>query len=386
MPFLWPGSLFLLGAMPILIAFYIGLLRRRRRFAVRYSSLSLVREAIPQGVNWRRHIPFALFLLALASLVVALSRPVSIVSVPTDQTNIILAMDVSGSMCLTDISPSRLLAAENAALGFIRRQEAKTQIGVVAFSGSAELIQAPTKDPEKLRSAIESLAVASTTSIGSAIRKSLGAIATIDPNVWADGLELYASEPAHTPAPVPQGAYAPDIIILLTDGVSNTGPDPLEAAQQAADRGVRVFTIGYGTEEGALNPECPQKSQSSEPNSRTLIVTELDNLSKYGVNDEHWDRELISRPYTGGGASGGSGGSAGFPRGIDEDTLKQIAAMTGGTYYSAESAGELQKVFKDLPSYLLTRHDIVEISVAFAAIGALLTALAVGLSMMWHPM
>ena len=215
---------------------------------MRYSSLALVREALPHQSRLRRHLPFALFLLALASLVVALARPVAIVSVPTDQTTIILAIDVSRSMCSTDIPPNRLEAAEAAALSFIQRQKSSTQIGIVAFSGFAELIQPPTTDQEALQAAIESLTTGRRTAIGSGILKSLDAIAEIDQNVAPSVTD---PSPGIEPTPVPQGAYAPDIIVLLTDGVSNAGPLPLDAAQQAADRGVRVYTIGFGTANGA---------------------------------------------------------------------------------------------------------------------------------------
>jgi Ca-activated chloride channel homolog len=256
-------------------------------------------------------------------------------------------MDVSRSMCSTDIPPNRLRAAQAAALSFIQRQKASTQIGIVVFAGFAELIQTPTTDQEILQDAVESLTTARRTAIGSAILKSLDAIAEINQNVapsetgTSPGVEL---------TPVPKGVYAPDIIVLLTDGASNAGPWPLNAAQQAADRGVRVYTIGFGTANGSIS-DCSQGLQGSDP-------------------------------FGGGGGFGGGG----FRRGIDEDTLKEIAAMTGGTYYSAESAGELQNVFQELPTYLITRQEIMEISVAFTAIGALLAATAIVLSLIWHPL
>lgn len=359
MDVLWPGFLLLLGLIPLLIALYVWALRRRRRFAVRYSSLSLVREALPRA-RWRRHLPFALFLLGLASLVIALGRPVTIVSVPTDQTTIILAIDVSRSMCSTDISPSRLAAAEAAALSFIQRQKSSTRIGVVAFAGYAELVQPPTTDPELLQGAVESLLVGNRTAIGSGILKSLDALAEIDKNVAPS---VSATSPGAKPTPVPRGAYAPDIIVLLTDGVSNTGPSPVDAAQQAADRGVRVYTIGFGTASGSETPNCPSQLQGGEP---------------FGGG-----------PQFGGGppfGGGGGGGGGRFRRGIDEATLKQIAGMTGAQYYSAESAGELTDVFRKLPTYLITKHETAEISVAFAAIGALLAAAAIVLSLLRHPL
>lgn len=351
----WPGFLLLLGLIPLMVGVYIWALRRRARVAVRYSSLALVREALPRRAGWRRHLPFALFLLALASLVLALGRPVAVVSVPTGQVTIMLTLDVSRSMCSTDIPPNRLEAAKAAALSFIQRQSANTQIGVVAFAGYAELIQMPTTDQELLEDAVRSLTTARRTAIGSAMLKALDTIAEIDSSV----APVSSSSDRPPPTPVAQGAYAPHIIVLLTDGVSNSGPMPLAAAQLAADRGVRVYPIGFGTaagESGAL-PFCGQAFQGNDPF------------------------------FSGGGFfGGGGGGGGGFRRGIDEDTLKQVAEMTGGEYYAAESANELQKVFENLPTHLITRHETIEISVAFAAIGALLAALAVGLGQRWQPL
>jgi Ca-activated chloride channel family protein len=353
MDLLWPGFLLLLGLIPLLVAVYIWMLRRRRRFAVRYSSLALVREALPRRSHLRRHLPFALFLLGLAALVAALSRPVAIVSVPTGQVTIILAIDVSRSMCSTDIQPNRLEAAKSAAQSFIQSQRPGTQIGIVAFAGFAELIQAPTADQELLLDAVESLTTGRRTAIGSGILKSLDAIAEIDPNVAPS---LNGASPGVKPTPVPRGAYAPDIIVLLTDGASNTGPMPLDAAQQAVDRGIRVYTIGFGTENEFIpfgGPHC----RSGDP---------------FGGGQQ----------FGGGGQFGGGR----FRRGIDEETLKQIAAITDGSYYSATSAGELRSVFQNLPTYLITKHETMEISVAFTAIGALLAAIAVLLSLIWHPL
>jgi Ca-activated chloride channel family protein len=354
MDLLWPGFLLLLGLIPLLVGVYIWMLRRRRRFAVRYSSLSLVREALPHQSRLRRHLPFALFLLALAGLVFALGRPVATVDVPIGQATIILSIDVSRSMCSTDIRPNRLRVAQDAALEFIQRQEAGLQIGIVAFAGFAELILPPTTDQELLQDAIESLNPARRTAIGSGILEALDAIAEINPDVAPSVRE---NSPGIAAEPVPEGVYAPDIVVLLTDGASNTGPRPLDAAQQAADRGVRVYTIGYGTANGgAMN--CSQDSQGG------------------------W--------WSGGGQQFGGepqfGGGGGFRRGIDEETLKQVADMTGGKYYSAESAGELEHIFQRLPTYLITRKETTEISVVFAAFGALLAAMAILLALIWHPL
>ena len=350
MDLLWPWFLLLLGSIPLIVAVYLWMLRRRRRFAVRYSSLVLVREALPQQSRLRRHLPFVLFLLALASLIFTLGRPVASVTVPAGRATIILALDVSRSMCSVDISPNRLAAAKEAALSFVQRQSSSNQIGIVAFAGFAELVQPPTTDQEVLQDTIEGLTTARRTAIGSAVLKSLDAIAEVNPNVAPSATGV---SPQVELTPVPEGAYAPDIVVLLTDGASNQGPWPLDAAQQAVDRGVRVYTIGFGTENGGTM-DCSQQ---------------------YGGN------MLDSQQYGGMGFGGG-----GFRRGIDEDTLQRIATMTGGEYYSAESADELHEVFQSLPTYLITREETMEISVAFAAIGAFLAVLAIVLSQLWHPM
>src|SRR5919201_4573072 len=203
MSLLWPGFLLLLGLVPLNVAVYIWALRRQR-VGLRYSSLSLVRVALPRFSRLKRHLPFALFLVALSSLIIALARPVRIVSVPTGQATIILALDVSQSMRQMDIDPSRIEAAQAAALSFIRNQKASTQIGIVAFAGYAELVQPPTSDQEALQVAVESLTTARATAIGSGILTSLDAIAEIDHNVAPSVTD---PSPGAQPAPVPKGAY-----------------------------------------------------------------------------------------------------------------------------------------------------------------------------------
>src|SRR5512133_1516300 len=297
MRLLWPGFLLLLGLIPLMIAAYIWAQRRRRRFALRFSSLSLVRDALPKQSSWRRHVPFALFLLAFTSLTVALSRPAAIVTVPTDQTTIILAIDVSLSMRQADVAPTRLEAAQRAAMNFIRQQKSSTQIGIVAFSGFAELIQPPTRDQAALQMAVESLTLGRRTGIGAGLLKSLDAIAEIDQSVAPSIPETGGSSDQPAPLPVPKGASAPDIIVLLTDGVSNTGPQPIEAAQQAMDRGVRVYTIGFGTAMGDQT---------------------------FGGNLQNGNNGLFGGGNAQQGQNGGQGQYGGFRRGIDEKTLKEI--------------------------------------------------------------
>lgn len=352
MTFLWAGLLWLLVAVPILVALYVWVQRRRRPVAARYSSLALIRAARPGSSRLRRHLPFAIFALAIASLAVALGRPAVVLSVPVNETTVILAMDVSGSMCSTDIRPTRLEVAQAAATRFIERQAAQTQIGIVAFSGLAAIIQAPTGDRATLTAAVESLLTGRWTAIGSGILASIDAIAEIDPSVAPSELDGRAGLP---PSAVIPGAHVPAIVVVLTDGANNRGPEPVDAAQQAADRGIRVFTIGYGTADGgAMSGQCRMRFIGREP----------------------------------GGGSGfvGSGGGGGFRRGIDEATLVAVAELTGGTYYPAESADELSEVFDALPTSEIRDHRVEEVSVAFVGIGAVLVAMALLLGRAWRPM
>lgn len=353
MNMLWSGSLYLLLLIPLFIAVYVWSLRRRRRFAVRYSSLSLVREAASHQSWLRKHLPFKLFLFALTSLILALTRPTASVVLPSNRATIILAMDVSLSMCSTDIPPNRLQAAKDAALAFVESRDRGTRIGVVAFAGFAELAQSPTDDRELLDNAITYMAPARRTAIGSAILRSIDAIAEVDPAIAPVDLNQL------TPS-VPAEEFAPHIIVLLTDGSSNAGPSPFLAADLAMARGIRVYTIGFGT----LN--------NSSPMDCGFSVFESDPFSLPGFGQ--------GMPFFGGGGGGG------FRRELDEVTLKQIADMTGGTYYAATSAGELQNVFQNLPTYLVISRETIEISALFAALAVFFMLLALTLSFLWHPL
>lgn len=352
MSLLWPGSLYLFLLIPLIVAVYLLVLRRRRRFAIRYSSLSLVREAAAHQSWLRRHLPFILVLFALASLVMALSRPVATVTVPSNRATIMLTIDVSRSMCSTDIPPNRLEAAKDAAQAFIQQQGTGTQIGIVAFAGFAELVLPPTNDLRSLQNAVEGLTTARRTAIGSAILRAIDAISEVDSRVTPSELGV---PPDSVP---PEGEYVPHIIVLLTDGASNAGPFPLTAAQQAADRRVRVYTIGFGT---------------------------INNTSPMNCGDfQEFDHFGGGQGFGFGNPFGGGGG--GFRRELDEATLKQIADMTGGSYYAATSASELQNVFQNLPTYLVTTRENIEISAFFTTIAALLLIAAMILSFFWHPL
>jgi Ca-activated chloride channel homolog len=352
--FLWVWLLVALLLVPILIGIYLWSLRRRKPAAARYSSVSLVRAAGPSASRLRRHLPFALFAASVGALVFALARPFVVLSVPANETTIILTLDVSGSMCSTDIAPTRLQAAESAAIDYVTSQPADSQIGIVAFSGLAAVIQPPTSDKQSLVDAIKSLTTGRRTAIGSGILASIDAIAAIDPNVQQS---VIPGRPGTEPPPVAPGEHVPDIIVLLTDGANNAGPQPTDAAKQAADRGIRVYTIGFGTAEGAdLDPQCRQQFLGNEP---------------FGAGG------------FGGGGFGNFGG--GFRRGIDEDTLTAVANATGGKYFPAESAKDLEQVFASLPTSLIMKTEPEEISAGFVGVGVIFAAAALLLGRAWRP-
>lgn len=362
MNLLWPWFLLLLLFIPLLITIYIWILRRRRKYAVRYSSLSLIQEALPKRARWRQHLPFALFLLGLAGLTTAMTRPVAEVEVPLTRTTIILALDISRSMCATDVPPNRLTVAQEAALAFVEDQTGGIQIGLVAFGGLAEIVVPPTTDKEALQEAIRNLTTSFGTAIGSATLKSIDAIAEINPAVAPSGLNLRREGfgAGGAEAELVEVNYQPDIIVLLTDGANSRGPFPLDAARQAADRLIRVYTIGFGTR------------QLSE-----MICTR---------------QQLGSDTFRGNFGFGGGFGGGGFFGGrdirrfllIDEPTLQAVADTTGGEYFRAEDAQQLNEVFQDLPTQIVLQKERREISVAFLALGGVFTLAAVGLSLRWN--
>jgi Ca-activated chloride channel family protein len=363
MDFVWPWTLLLLLFIPLAVAVYIWILRRKRRYAVRYSSLSLIREALPKHSRWRRHLPFALFLGAVASLMLALARPEAEVVVPLNRTTIMLALDVSRSMCATDVSPNRLAVAQEAALAFVDDQVEGTQIGLVAFATLAEVVVPPTRDKNALKHGLTTLSTALGTAIGSATLKSIDAIAEINPEVELSGIDL-SSERANAEAG-DEESYQPDIIVLLTDGANTRGADPLDAAHQATERGIRVYTIGFGTQEPG----------------RTVC-------SREQLGGDAFSRGMGRGGGFGGGFGGGSrfGGGGGYPSYLllDEPTLQAVAETTGGEYFRAESADQLLEVFLNLPAQIVLQKETTEVSVLFSALGAILAAVAVGLSLWWH--
>ena len=357
MGLLWPAYLLLLIAMPLVVLAYLLVLRRRRRFAVHYSSLSLMRQAMPGGTRWKRHLPFVLIVLALALLVVALSRPFADVTVASSRTTVVLALDVSLSMCASDIDPNRLTVAQEAAKRFIESQEPGTQVGLVAFAGIAQLIVPPTTDTDALTEAVDNLITARRTSVGSAIMRSVDALAEINPDI--SPVTVYQSPAERDQDTDQEVTVQPDIVVLLTDGASTRGVSPVIAAELARDRGVRVYTIGFGTESPLVMRCTPEQLGSDELNNR---------IGSGGF-----------------GTFGGRFGGRNYLR-LDEQTLVRVAEITGAEYYAAGSEDELIEVFATIPIQSEKKKVRMEVSAVLTAISALLTLSAVGLGLRWSPL
>jgi Ca-activated chloride channel family protein len=347
MTFLWPEFLWLLALVPLLVAAYALILRRKRKTALRYASLTMVREAMGAGPRFRRHVPPLLFLVALIVMITAVARPAAVVRLPSQHETIILALDVSGSMRAKDVEPDRITAAQNAAKTFINEQPRSTRIGIVAFAGTASLVQPPTQSREDLHAAIERLQLQRATAIGSGILVALKAIfPDVDFDLRATNPRLnaagspgkggplagpLATPPGDKPKPVPPGSYKSAAIILLTDGQATTGPDPIEAARMAAERGIRVYTVGVGT-----------------PNGEILV-------------GEGWSMRVR----------------------LDEETLKQIANLTSAEYFYAGTAVDLKKIYQSLNSRFVLEKKETEITAIFAATAALTILLSALLSLLW---
>jgi Ca-activated chloride channel family protein len=334
MNFLWPGNLFLVLVVPALIAAYIWAQRRRQKYALRYASLSLVREALGNGPGRKRHIPPALFLTALLFMALGTARPETTVVVPVQEGTVILAIDVSGSMLAEDLKPNRMEAAKDAAKAFVARQGPDVKLGVVAFSGDAQIVQTPTKDKDLVVAAINRLRPQRATAIGRGMLASLDAIfedsEEVAPSVIA--MKRLAGEPTGpTPPPVPMGADRTATIVLLSDGQNNQFPAPQQVIEDAANRGIRVYTVGVGSADG------------------TVVRIQ--------------GRAVRTR--------------------LDEATLKQIAEQTGAQYYNASNERDLRAVYENLSTQLVFREQKTEITAILTAIAAVLSMVAAALSLFW---
>jgi Ca-activated chloride channel family protein len=344
MTFLWPNALWVLAGVPLLAAFYFWLLKRRK-VAIAYPNLALVKAAMGKSPAWRRHLPPALFLGALTLMVLALARPAAVVTLPSQHETVVLAIDVSGSMRADDVKPTRLAAAQTAARTFINGTPKTTRIGLVTFAGSAALVQPPTSNRDDLLAAIDQLQLQNATAVGSGILVSLkaifpdqdfevkpsGALRASRTSAAAGGSAPINAAPKPEQKPVPPGSYKSAVVILLTDGQTTTGPDPVDAARLAAERGVRVFTVGVGTPDGQI------------------------------LTGEGWSIRVR----------------------LDEDALKVIADMTRAEYFFAGNALDLKKIYEGLNSKLVMEKKETEITAVFTAAAAVLALVAGALSLLW---
>ena len=342
MNFLWPEALWLLGLLPVLVAVYVWLLRRKRKSAVRYANLGMIKEAMGVSSKFRRHVPPVLFLLAIAAMIVSIARPVATVTLPTQKQTIVMALDASGSMRAKDVEPSRLVAMQNAAKQFVADASPRTKIGIVTFAATAALVQPPTEDREAVIAAIDRIQLQRATATGSGLIVSL---ATLFPDAGFDVSTAVFGRDAPRSAPIGEakkdpkkdfkpaepGSYSSAVIILLTDGQRTTGPDPIEIAKLAADRGVRVYTVGFGTTSGEV------------------------------IGFEGWS----------------------FRVRLDEETLKTVALMTRGEYFYAGTAADLKKVYQTLNSRLSLEKKETEVTALLSGIAALFAMVSGLLSLLW---
>ncbi|HEX4233990.1 MAG TPA: VWA domain-containing protein [Caldimonas sp.] len=343
MTFLWPQFLWWLPVLLLLPALYLWLLRRRRK-PLRFSSLAVVREASGRR-DWRRHVAPAVLWITCVVLIFAAARPMAKVTLPWARTTVMLAMDVSLSMRVSDVQPTRLAAAQEAARLFLRDLPKGIEVGLVTFAGSTQVVQAATLDRGALVDAIDAFQMQYGTAIGDAIVVCLSELfphqginlgdmtfGARQPNVLGrrdrDNATPSAAKP---PTPVAPGSYGSAAILLLSDGRRTTGVDTLEAAKMAADRGVRIHVVGLGTVDGA----------TAAPEGLAIYMQ------------------------------------------LDEPTLREVARMTGGEYHHAGTAEELRSVYQDLGSRLQVQTRETEITAVLALVAAALLVAAASLSMLW---
>lgn len=382
MSFDQPLLLGLLLTVPVLLGLYLRQLRRRRRLAVRHPDVALVRLAVGPQHRWRRHVPIALVLASLALLGVAAARPQVRTQVPISGSTFILALDLSGSMCATDVAPNRLSAAQSAVRSFAEGQPADTKIGLVLFSGFAELAVPPTTDRGALLAALDDAQIGRGTAIGAAILKSVDAIAEIDPAVppsdpvW--GIDLPGLPPTSglTGGPTgglpggsgaapqqrpptgsgPKGGPVPEILVLLTDGANTRGVTPEDAAAQAGDRGVRIYPIGFGTR-----------------NPTRMACT----LQQYGGYEPRFTGRDLTRP--------GAAPDQTYLL-VDEPALRAVAKRTGGEYFAAKDADELNQVLAALPKHVSLQFRQLDLSAGFALVAAALLVAGLVVSLRRSPL
>jgi Ca-activated chloride channel homolog len=327
--------LILLLVIPLLAGLYVWMQKRRRKYVLRYSSVSLVQQAVGKGPGVKRHIPAALYLVALAAMIVAMARPSRMIPVLENTGTIILTVDVSGSMQAEDVDPNRLEATKDAIHDFVERQPDGVKIGVVSFSNAGSLVAPPTTDRKQVLDAVDRLRPQEGTNMGSGLQVALDAIYALRDAEVVSPTPGGAGNPGPTPTPTPAPTGPVDpinaSIVLISDGQSTVGPDPEEFAEEAAGQGIKIHTIGIGTPEGTV-----------------LMIR---------------GRNVFTR--------------------LDETVLRSISDMTQGTYFNAQDRDDLDKVYDELDRERSIEQKETEITFAFAGLAALVTIAAGGLGLMW---
>ncbi|MCL4272400.1 MAG: VWA domain-containing protein [Anaerolineales bacterium] len=331
MAFIWYQMLWTLLAIPLLVLLYLRMQERRKKLTLRYGSLGLVQQAAGKGIGARRHISAVLFLVGLIVLFLALARPQMVVGLPRVEGIVILAFDVSGSMAAEDFAPNRLEAAKAVASEFVSRQPSTVQVGIVAFSDSGFSVQLPTDDQAEILDAISRLRPQRGTSVANGIVVSLNTIAAatgMEPVVSFDENELPNLEDIEPTMIVDDNSA---VIVLLTDGENNMDPDPLAAAEFAAEQGVRIHTIAIGSAEGT--------------------VLEVNGFSVFTQ--------------------------------VDEASLRQIAEITDGLYFNAQNEEDLREVYESIEPRLLFKQEETEVTSIFAGVSILILLVGGMLSLLW---
>ena len=328
----WPGLLWALLLVPVALAAYLLAQRRRSRYTVRFTNLDLLANVVSAKPGWRRHVPPAFYLLALAALLVSLARPQALTLVPKEQATVILVMDVSGSMNATDVEPTRLVSSQRAAASFVQQLPEKFRVGIVSFASTAQTLSRPTADRPTVYEAIESLHAEGATAMGDGIERALDI--KRPPGSPSTGSTV-------RPAPNPQGQQgsgedAPLVILLLSDGANTQGrAQPMEAAADAKELGVPVFTIALGTDQGMVD-----------------------------VPDETGNLRRIPVPP-------------------DKLTLQRIAETTGARFFAAPSSRDLKDVYRELGSKIGFIKEKQEVTVLFSATALLFLVAGATMSLGW---
>ena len=324
MSFIWPWVLVSLVALPVCVYAYLRLQQRRIRDAANLGTLGAVREGTATPAGRRRHVPPIIFLVGVALLAVASARPQLTLPIPRMEGTVVLAFDVSSSMAADDVDPTRMDAAKATAKAIVDRRPAGAKLGIVAFGESGLIVQPPTNDDDALDATIDRLVPQSGTSLGRGILTALNLVGELDSGVGS-------SEMAPVDGTEPTGAFAPAVIVLLTDGENTDPPDPLEAAQTAIDRGVRVHTIGLGTAEGT--------------------VLEVDGFNLFTQ--------------------------------LNEPVLEEIALQTEGVYFKIEDLEDVPSVYEELETEFVVESREVEVTSVLGGVSALLLLIGGALSLLW---